>query len=360
MLDKISSILLFVLATGLIFIFSGCNYHYYQGKKLEEAERYEEANIEYHRAFADDADDDDYREAYIRTAKLTLNGLMKRYYRYVKENKFKMAFSRLEHARRLNPDSQEVKQELRKWRRILLSGKVTMKSPVRKEDIPLADEMNLAIRLNSPNPESRLMAYIDIKTGIFFVEDILYNPPQDLIMFYSINSVGIELIFNRGANQLFANKEFKNFISLGTPVLVEVKGELELNRPEATTINGLFRVDDYYPLSTLEQSTTGDSRSPKRGIRYYVKMDKKEIKVRSSSSYIDFLPQLLYFNGVDQRIFLDFGNIELSKKETQGIWRFKRVVAKERAYFKDLKKNLILDPYLYFREGGYPFVIEEL
>ena len=44
------------LALISLLVITGCSLHYDTGKELESEGRYEEASIEYHRAFVDDPD----------------------------------------------------------------------------------------------------------------------------------------------------------------------------------------------------------------------------------------------------------------------------------------------------------------
>ncbi len=336
-------LLLFVLLGAV----QGCNYNYSRGLELEKEGRFEEANVYFHRVYTKSPGTDKYREAYLRTADKTTEDLLIRYRKYIKENKYVMAYRRLEQAHALTPSHPRVNEELKKWYMVLLAGKldlVEMKSM--SNQIPLTDQIILEVRLNSPNITRVLKAPVDYLTGIFSVEDILYDPPQNLLMLYSINSVGVKLVSNTSKRS-----KFKKFIDFKTPVLVDVSGRLEGQD------NAYSPVDQYFPLELIKKGNQSRYWFPVRGIRYTLTMDKTAIKVKSSVKQIDFLPQILYINKQDRRYFLDFGHLQVKQKKIGGMWSYRRAVRKERKYLIDLQKNLLLNPYFYFREGGYPFVI---
>lgn len=360
-----------------IFALAGCNYNYHQGKELEKKGRFEEANVEYHRAYTLSPGDSDYQDAYRRTAEKTSNDLLKRYKKYLEEKKYHLAFKRLQQAHDLTPKSEKVKQELAKWYRILIAGKVDFKFQSLKNQVPLADYMVLEIHFNTPTPSRRLKASIDNTTKTFMAEDVLYDPPQNLLMFYTLNAIGVELENSKDIllptvvtqqnketgksgtdgkrllrNQYGGNK-FQKFVDLRTPALVDIRGKLKTNGEKTTPIQNL------YPFESLKKSNGEDYSYPVRGIRYVLYMDDEKIRVRSSSRYIHFLPQMIYLNKKSKRIFLDFGNLEVVQKQSGGQWFFRRNVTKGREYLKDLKKNIILNPYFYYNEGGFPFVKEE-
>ncbi|MBU2645712.1 hypothetical protein KKI24_13470 [bacterium] len=334
------------LIVGCILLFSGCNYNYHTGLKLEAEGRFEEANIEFHRAYTRSPNDEDFRDAFLRTAQKTTEDLLKRYEQYVKEKKYAIAFRRLEQARTLSPHDARISLELKKWYRILVAGKldlVQIKSL--NNQIPLSDQIILMVRINSPNALRRLDAPVNYQTGTFYVEDILYDPPQDLLMMYSLNSIGVKLIDNATRNE-----RFKGFVDFKTPVLIEVHGDLTGND------QGLVAIDRFYPADRLRQSNASDFWYPSRGIRYALLLDADAIKVTSSVDRIGFLPQILYMNKKERRYFLDFGHLQLFQKKTGGIWSFRRLIDDKRDYLSVLEKNLLLHTYFFYREGGYPYV----
>lgn len=339
-------ILLSILAVWL----QSCNYNYYRGMELEAKGRFEEANIEYRRAFTNSPGNEKYREAFARTAERTTTDLLDRYQKYLDEKKYRLAYRRLEQAQALSPENLIIKNELKKWFRILLAGRVELAQiKSLRNQIPFTDQIYLEVWLNSPSVSRVLKASVDYQTQIFSVDDILYDPPQNLLMLYTINSIGVALINNSSGQ-----KRFKKFVDFKTPVLVKVQGALQ------DAGNDLMPIADFYPIDKLKLSSSQLYWYPARGIRYSLSLHGNKIEVDSSVSKIDFLPQILYINRKDKRYFLDFGHLQLFQKKTGGLWSFRRIVNEERAYLSDLKKNLILNPYFYFREGGYPFVSNNL
>lgn len=360
-----------------VFFLMGCNYNYHQGKKLENQDRFEEANIEYHRAYTLSPEDESFKKAYQRTSAETSEDLFQRYKKYLKEKKYQLAFRRLEQALDLSPGNKDIQLEMSKWYRILIAGKVDFSFQSLKNHVPLSDYMYLEIHFNTPTPSKRLKAVIDNQTKTYFVEDVLYDPPQNLLMFYTLNSIGVRLENSKDillptimtqeqiqkggkggtdAKALLRKKygaaKFQKFVDLRTPALVDIRGRLKANG------NNLSPVENIYPFDVLKNAN-GDSYSyPVRGIRYILYMNEKEVRVKSSSGYIQFLPQIMYMNRKNKRIFLDFGHLEVLQKRSGGQWFFRRNVTKGREYLKELQKNIILDPYFYYKEGGYPFVKE--
>ncbi len=339
-----------------------CNYHYYQGTKLEEEGRFEEANIEYHRAYTQSPDDDDFREAYRRTSVKTAEDLMERYQLYLKKKNFHLAFHRLEQARTLRPDNPEINLEMKKWHRVLIAGRIDFKFRTLRNQVPLSDQMILQVRLNTFNPNRQLEAAIDNQTYVFSVEDVLYDPPQNILMFYTINSIGVNLV-NRsrflGKSKVggavgklknsMSSSRYQKFVDFRTPVLVKIQGHLNTGNSE------LLPVDQHYPIDLLKQANDSQFKYPAREIRYSLKLSENTIQVESTSGYIGFLPQMLYMNRQNRRIFLDFGHLELYQAKVGGLWSFRRIVSKDRTYLSDLRKNLLLNPYFYYRDGSFIF-----
>jgi hypothetical protein len=330
----------------ILIVLQGCNYNYYSGLELEEQGRFEEANIEFHRAFTGSPSNTKYQQAYQRTAVKTTEDLLIRYDQYVKEKKYLMAYRRLGKANTLTPEHPRVKAELKKWYRILLAGKLDL-AQIRSmsNQIPLTDQIILEIRFNTPNATRRLEAPVNYESKIFSVEDVLYDPPQNLLMLYSINSIGVKLV-----NKTTRRSQFKKFIDFKTPVLVDVQGKLEGGS------NGLSAVAEFYPPELIKGYENNSFWYPSVGVRYSLSLDSDVIRVNSSNNHIDYLPKILYINREDKRYFLDFGHLELAQKKTGGLWTFRRVVSEGREYLKQLEKNLILNPFFYYREGGYPFL----
>ncbi len=345
---KKKRVTLFTISLCLaLSVIQGCNYNYYRGMELEELGRYEEANIEFHRAYTASPSQEKYKAAYLRTAAKTSEDLLERYERYKDEKKYLMAFRRLEKANTLTPDHPKVRAEMKKWYRILLAGKLELVQ-IRslRDQLPLSDQIILEIRFNTPNITKRLEAPIDYQSKTFSVEDVLYDPPQNLLMLYSINSIGVKLV-----NNMTRRSQFKKFVDFRVPVLVDVQGNLNPNGKELTP------VIKSYPFDLLTGEDQREFWYPRAGTRFSLKLDQDRILVNSSVKQTDFLPQMLYINKADRRYFLDFGHLQLAQRLNSGIWTIRRNVTKDREYMQELRKNLILNPYFYFREGGYPYVV---
>jgi len=333
------------LAMVALLSIQGCNYNYHLGLELEKQGRFEEANIEFHRAYTQSPDDVDFKEAYLRTSQKTTEDLLLRYDKYLKEKKYSLAFRRLEQARTLSPKHPKIVQEQKRWYRILLAGKVDLvKIMSLQHQIPLTDQIALMVRINTPNVRRRLEAIVDNQTNTFSVEDMLYDPPQNILMLYSINSIGVSLVSNSSHR-----KQFKKFIDFRIPVLVDVQGSLRDKKHELTPVK------EFYPVDALKGSSN-DYWFPQRGIRYSLQMKQDAIYVSSSADSIDFLPHMLYMNKSDKRYFLDFGHYQLSQKKIGGLWYFRRTVQAEREYLAILQKKILLGTYFYYREGGYPYL----
>ena len=351
---------LFLLLVSVLTL-QGCNYHYYQGQKLESQGRFEEANIEYHRAFTQTPTDDDFKVAYLRTADKVAIDLMERYDMHVKNKNYNLAYELLLKAQGLSPQNEKVVAEYPRWYRILLAGKVNFIFKSLKNQVPLSDEMELQIHFNTPNQGRKLIGKIDNQTQSFFIEDVLFDPPQNLLMFYTINAIGVNLIskavvsgnLNAQARvSAFNSRRFMKFIDLRTPALVKIDGHLSTDGQTPVSI------EEGFPADQIAAANSEQFNFSNREIRYSLSLKNKEVYVKSTSNYIHFLPQMLYMNKITNRMFLDFGEIEVYQPKMGGFWYFRRVVAESRKYLGDLKKNVLLKPYFYYKEGAYIFLKE--
>ncbi|MCP4295615.1 MAG: hypothetical protein GY786_08420 [Proteobacteria bacterium] len=340
----------------LLLLFTGCNYNYHRGLELEKSGKFEDANIEFQRAYTQSPDDGEFRAAYLRTAKLTSADLMLRYQRFLKAKKFDLAFRKLEQAHALTPGDSLIRSEKKKWFHILIAGKVDFQFKSLRKQIPLTDRMELQILFNTPDPAKRLVAKIDNQTQTFSVEEALYEPPQNLLMSYTVNSIGVRLAGNYAgfsSGRSMSNGRLQKFIDFRTPLLTGVEGSLELHE------NGLVAIEKRFPYELISKSNSDKFQVPRRGERYSINLVDGKVVVQNSGNSINFLPQMLYVNKVNQRIFLDFGNLQLFQGKGSRIWSYRRLVRKERTYLQDLEKKLLLNPFFYFREGAFPFVKAE-
>jgi len=329
----------------LALILSSCNYNYWTGKDLEEEGRIEEANIEYHRALTYSPGDDDFREAFDRTAIKTSLDLLERYRNFLYLGKFRIAYDRLSKARSLNPENQEIKAELGKWTHVLLAGKLDLSFKSLKHQVPLSDEMEIQVMLNSPNPNEVLTARVNPQNSTFAVEDQIYNANIQYLMSYSFNAIGIKLVRKNPTRE-----HFQKFVDFRKPVITGVKGGLK-----STGGSKLKKVVKLFPLQILKRNNKTRDWVPRPAVEYNARLAGDRIVIGKVKN-IAFLPQMMYLNQQEKRILLDFGQVEVRQKKFGGLWRFRRKVNQDRSYLDDIQKNILLKPFFYYREGGFPFV----
>ena len=82
----------------LSILLSGCSFHYDQGRQLESEGRWEEAAIEYHRAFVEDSEDQDVIEALKRVNRRVALENIERYRDYLQKREYRKAFTCLKNA----------------------------------------------------------------------------------------------------------------------------------------------------------------------------------------------------------------------------------------------------------------------
>ena len=235
-----------------------------------------------------------------------------------------------------------------------MAGKVDFTLESLQKVVPLTDEMVLMLRINTADPKKVLNVVIDNQTKTFAAEDRIYNLSQKDLIFYTLNSIGVKLKKDRTRVVRFIR-----FVDLKIPYPKDVNGNLaEITATAAA--NGevpLQPVDRVYPYQELAQSSASQDWTGMRGLSYSLNLEGERIKVESSNGKIDYLPQMLYLNKEERRIFVDFGSLECIQRKKGGIWTFRRTVDPNRAYLNDLKANLAFSPYFFFREGAYAFVL---
>ena len=334
----------------LLVLLGSCNYNYWQGKTLEEEGRIEEANIEYHRALVVDPSDDDYQDAYSRTAVKTAEDLLERYRNFLYLGNFKIAYDRLQKARALHPDHPGINAELQKWTHVLIVGKLEMSFTSLKNQLPLADRMNLQVHLNGPNPNETLIAEVHPQNQTFAVEDQIYNANIQLLMSYSLNAVGVQLVKEQPKST-----QFLRFVDFKRPLISKVDGGLDYLEPEASSEDRTrYRIADQLAVQAFSASLNDPFVVPDKGGEYAAVMAKDKVLIKAKD--IAFLPQMLYLNQKDHRMLLDFGVITIEQKRVGGLWSYKKNYVERREYLSDIQKNLLLVPYFFYREGAYPFV----
>ena len=331
------------LAVLAALVLSGCNLAYYEGRQREAQKRWEEAAIQYHLAHISNPKDPEYKEAFLRASKQVARENMTRYRQYVANKEFAKAYPRLVDATRQDPDLADAKEESAKWMRVLIGGQVHLDFHSPQGVSSLADEIRLAIRVNTPNPGEVVEAEIDVDTGVFFVEALLYDRPDVLLTYFSVNSIGLSLVQGKSRIKQFSNREFVRFVNFRTPVLD--------SPPESVT----FGSDD--TLATVAERRPAAASEPEEAPLWFPRVNPRyrmivqggRILVNSSDSRSDFTPRFLYINKKDRRLFVDFGRYEVKQNDSGNQWGLRRLPVQPKDYIGLLTKNVALQPYFYFR-----------
>ncbi len=331
------------LAAALLL--AGCNLNYYEGQAREAQNRWEEAAIQYHLAAISSPNDPDYQAAYVRARKQVARDNLERYKKYLADKEFTRAYLRLVDASRQDPSLQEVDTELAKWTRVLICGQVMLDFFTPQAVSSVADEIRLAIRFNTPNPGEVLEAEIDVDSGIFVVENLLYDRPDELLTYYSINAIGLSLVQGKTRVKQFTNREFVRFINFRTPVLEGSPGPLKFlsNGP-------LTPVASQRGTLPPEQWDRA-SWAPRPNPRYRMVLQGNRILVSSPEGRSDFTPRFLYINKQDRRLLVDFGRYAVKQDQESRRWGLTRLPLSQKDYFSLLLKNVALQPYFYFRDA---------
>ena len=330
---------------------AGCNYHYSRGQTLEAQQRWEEAAIEYHLAYVDDPQDPDFIEALERANKVVARENFVRYKDYLAEKQFHKAYARLLDAARQDPDFQPVTAEIRKWLRVLISGQVKFAFESFQSNISLADEIRLMARINTPNPGQVIEGEIEIDHGIFFVEDLLYEPPEELLMYYTLNAIGVSLVHGRTTRKQFTNTEFVRFINFRTPVLDEIEGQMG----NGATDEKLKNIIDHR-TTIIDPESPGTYWTPRINVHYKMAMRQGRIFVQTDLERGEFTPRFLYFNRKNRRMFVDFGRYEVHQDPNTRRWGLKRLPLAEDDYFQLLWQNIALKPYFFYHGDVLEYV----
>ncbi|MGK5091647.1 hypothetical protein WDW89_06460 [Deltaproteobacteria bacterium TL4] len=328
----------------------GCSFHYYEGQDLEEQKRWEEASIEYHLAFVDDPADVEIQAALQRTNEHVAKENMTRYHEYLAQRQYKKAYRRLEAASVQDPKLEDAQKELQHWAKVLIAGKVSFEFDRLQANVRLADEMQLQFLMNTPVGEV-LTADISNESGVFFVEDILYRQPTEMLTQYSLNSIGLNLI--RKTPSGFSQKTFKKFINFRGTGAEQVIGQLE--KSDSDELKGVL---DHRVQLLTPQSASTEPWLPPRLVPYKLSLSGAQIQVLDDEKRLEFVPSVLYVNRKQGRGFVDFGSYRL-KLNTNGQWSIQRQTYQKREddYYYQFSKNLALNPYFFYREGAYRYVL---
>jgi tetratricopeptide (TPR) repeat protein len=335
----------------LLFTVAGCSYHYSRGQGLEAKERWEEAMIEYRLAYVEDPKDPDYSAALERTSKRVAAENFERYQTYLAGKEFWKAYARLSDAARQDPSLEPVKAEQHKWIRVLLAGKVNLSFESLRSNLSLADEIKLVARFNTPTPGQAVEAEIDLDNGIFFVEDLLYDPPDQLLTYYTLNSIGVNLVQAKSATHQFTSSEQVRLINFRSPLLEKFEGTLAFGESGG-------------PRPVLQHRRSINDRPEKRpywfppvNTRYSPRAEGNRIQVVDEDKRTDFLPRFLYLNRASRRLFVDFGHYEIFQDPQSRRWGITRLALREQDYFRALSRNVALQPY-FFYDGEAVEIVE--
>ncbi|KAK3606894.1 hypothetical protein CHS0354_018489 [Potamilus streckersoni] len=363
----------------LTFWLPACNYDYYIANKQRESKNYEIANVHYHRALIDDPDDNDFIAGYTENSKTVSDLLLERYRRYIEERRFLPAYALLRRAQELPYNQEYIKEEEKNWLRVLIAGRVTFSFDTLNNYSVDSSRFQLQARFNTPNQSRRLIAPIDLIHGVYFTEDYLYKPQSEFLMFYTLNAIGLtHLIDIQGVENRIALKfeqsqnspqdagkpryqkptqlqnsliseEFNAFIDFSFPVVSEASGELSYTQK-------LAQFTDYYPQDILKRSTAQTPWTGEAGIRFKASLERDRIAIDTAAKSIEFLPQIMYTNSTNNRVFLDFGELEVKMEKNTQLWKISRKVPEKPAYRDILMRNYIIRPYLISIDGTFPYV----
>lgn len=341
-----------VLALLALLALGGCSLRYAEGQSLEAQGRWEEAMLAYRDAVIDSPGDPDYRTALERAEHVVARDNFDRYKAFLAEKSFHKAYDRLLDAARQDPAYAPVQEELGKWERVLVGGQVNFKFKTSQSNVTLAEQITLIVRINTPNPGETIDAPVDIDTGTFYAEDLLYNRPSELLATYSINSIGVELVYGRTRIKQFTSKEFQRFINFRTPVVDNLNGSF-------ATLDG----GDLKPILAQRHAlprvpVAGQPEVPPSNPHYSLQIEGQQVRVEPERGAAQpvYTPRFLYLNRQDRRVFVDFGRYEVSLPGLGRRWELRRLPVAGDDYFPGLSRNIALQPYFFYREGVFTFV----
>jgi tetratricopeptide (TPR) repeat protein len=343
----LAALLLGALLLGL----GGCALRYAEGEALERQGRWEEAMQAYRDAVIDEPDDSEYRAALQRAEKVVARDNFERYQRFLADKAFRKAYARLVDAARQDPDFAPVREELAKWERVLVGGQVQVRFDVAQSAITLAEEITLVVRINTPNPGETLDAPVDIDTGTFFAEDLLYDRPNETLALYSLNAIGVELVFGHTRIKQFTSRDFQRFVNIRTPVLDNLSGRMELSGDGTLRrVQGHRAALPAVPIATEPVPPPGNPH-------YTLRIEGQRIHVDGPAApRADFTPRFLYLNRRDRRAFVDFGRYAVRLPGPGARWELARLPLAPEDYFPRLSRNIALQPYFFYREGVFTYV----
>lgn len=364
-----SQSLLYIIFFFLIFSFGSCSFHYQEGVRLQEAERWEEAAIELHLAFVEDPADEEIRERLTFVNQQVAAESMTRYYQHLQKKEYQKAYRRLVAATLQDPELQIAKNQLVKWYQILIAGKIELEFEQIRSNVRLADEMQLVAYINTPDGR-KLKANIANESGFFFVEDVVYQQPFASFALYSLDSIGLELIQRpyqalvvdeenqaqeearrrMAMRNTFSQKNFYRFITFRN-LLGNISGNLASN--EIPMAGDIFAIRP----SLWSQENPSSWWNPPRSLTYELRVNGKTIEVLSEYGRNEFTPDVMYLNQETKRAFIDFGKYHIRQEVRSKRWLVRRIPTADAKsdYFTLFSNNLALYPYFFYTHGGYRF-----
>lgn len=332
----------------LLVILTGCNSPYSKGQFLEKNNRWEEASIQYHLAIIDDPKDEEYQQAFARANRVVARENFVLYKKFLARKHFKKAYLRLVDAARQDPAYQPVTEEMGKWMRVLVAGKVDFEFDSLTKVVSYADKLSLAIQINTPNPGEVIEGKINLNTGVFFMENLVYDKPIELLAYYSLHSIGLNLTMGRSKIRKFTSLEYRKFINVRTPVLDKLSGSFAFEKNGA--LKKIKTSSNQQPAGKITYW------NPKRNPHYKLLIQRNKIKVSIQNGGEVITPVRLFLNQKDTRLFVDFGSYLLKNNKVKGRWTLARPVHKQN-YLARFIRNIALNPYFFYREGVYTFTV---
>ena len=342
-----ATVLMLALSAGLL-LGGGCSEAYIEGQTFEEQKRFEQALAAYKEALAEDLDDDDLIAAVTRTSKKAARQHFKRYQDRLAQKAFAQAFAQLRLTTRADPQYDQAQTEAKKWWQVLIIGHITIRFSDPQSYISQASSVRVLARINTPQAGRTLDALIDLDQGIFFSEDILYQPDVKQMASYTLQSLGVETLRKPNAQRNFTLKEHLRFISFRTPALRAVT-----NPPSLGALTDVGLISQLRQRAAASHQTTAPLGPVLSVKEYSLDFAGKNIRIQTTKQR-GFTPQLLQIHPSPQKILVDFGAYQLELPPGKTRWHMRRnPLQSAPPYYRYFAKNLALRPY--FLKRGVVF-----
>ena len=330
-----------ILILFFSILISGCSFHYNRGEELEAEGRWEEAAIEYRLASIEDPENQDIVDSLNRTYKRVSIENFEAYKKYLEKREFKKAYKRLDATLNQNPEFKEAILEKNKWKQLLISGKVEFEFNQLFSNLRLADEMILQIKINTPQ-NKLLTGNISGETGIFFIEEALYDFDLSQLAEFTINCIGLKI--KRKSHSGILNEEFKKFVNFRELTPIEVKGRIKIK-----TLKSQKNILDHRP-SLISNKKEIEAWFPPDLFRYKIHLFNNSAKIISELKRSDFAPSIIYINTSDNRVNIDFGVNKITMDDSTRKWSIfrKKYRTKNDDYYYKLGGNIALYSYFFY------------